>query len=57
MVTIRLADTLLKVEITGEGGRFRAGADTTLLLDDAPVSGAVPKPAADGKLHTLSIRL
>lgn len=54
--TIRLADTLLKVEITGEGGRFRAGADTTLLLDGAPVSGTVPKPA-DGKLHTLSIRL
>jgi len=54
--TVRLGDTPLQVEITGEGGRFRAGTDTVFLLDGAPVSAAVPRPG-DGKLHTLSIRL
>lgn len=54
--TVRLGDTTLQVEITGEGGRFRAGTGTTFLLDGAPVSAAVPRPG-DGKSHILSIRL
>ncbi len=54
--TIQLADTLLKVEITGDGSSFRADTDTVFLLDGKPVSGAVPK-LGDGKLHTLTVRL
>lgn len=54
--TVRLGATTLQVEITGEGGRFRAGTGTTFLLDGAPVSAAVPRPG-DGKSHILSIRL
>lgn len=54
--TIQLADTLLKVEITGDGHSFRKGVETSMLLDGVPASGAFPKPK-DGEAHTLSIQL
>lgn len=53
---LRLADTLLRVEIEGDGSRFRAGTDSVYLLDGTPVAPGAPRPR-DGGTHHLAIRL
>lgn len=54
--TLHLADTSLEVQIESDGTRFRAGRETTRILDGEAVSGGLPIPR-DGKTHRLTIRL
>lgn len=51
--TLRLADTLLEVEIIS-GGRFRAGAETVYTLDGQEVGSVIPRLSGT---HRLTIRL
>jgi len=54
--TLQLADAALKVEVTGDGQRFRAGADSRFTLDGQRVGPIILRPH-DGRLHTLDILL